>query len=482
MREKDQLAKRSRARSLLALTATSERRTAARPTRPGTTVMAASRPTIAPDEDIAALLERAQVSAPISDKVVPQLLAQDVGSVAALLEAGSSAMAGGDGAAGERAGGGVGTGAAEGAVHAALHAIAAAGLSGPRGGDGTRSASEEHGGGAAAGGEGRGGARPHEADSGACDAQAAEGGIGGGTEVSSLDPLVPALPTSGDGTIDAAREDEEEWAAAAAAYRQVCPVRREVAVFEEYRRQAAAEGRAAAEAAAEAKMEEEEPETGSGEAAALAAPLRGLASAPGCAGTTDRVTSFFDTLRPACNATTASSPSSSSTSIAGAAAGEAAAAAPALTKSARKRLKEKARKGRRAAEAAGEPEVAPSPAPPPVFKTLREKKAAQASAEGWAAEVARAEELYEELRERAPQHCRRGGKWAREKFVMAVQGEFPRARGAGVPKGTILCLGRVLDAHDEQDDAEGGHRDWEEDPLGFDTNPMLLRAMCMAFE
>ena len=30
--------------------------------------------------------------------------------------------------------------------------------------------------------------------------------------------------------------------------------------------------------------------------------------------------------------------------------------------------------------------------------------------------------------------------------------------------------------------AEGGHRDWEEDPLGFDTNPMLLRAMCMAFE
>ncbi|EOD16465.1 hypothetical protein EMIHUDRAFT_245094 [Emiliania huxleyi CCMP1516] len=107
--------------------------------------------------DIAALLERAQVSAPISDKVVPQLLAQDVSSVAALLEAGSSAMAGGDGAAGERAGGGVGTGAAE------------------------------------------------------------EGGIGGGTEVSSLDPLVPALPTSGDGTIDAAREDEEEWAAAAAA-------------------------------------------------------------------------------------------------------------------------------------------------------------------------------------------------------------------------------------------------------------------------
>ena len=54
--------------------------------------------------------------------------------------------------------------------------------------------------------------------------------------------------------------------------------------------------------------------------------------------------------------------------------------------------------------------------------------------------------------------------------------------GAGVPKGTILCLGRVLDAHDEQDDAEGGRRDWEEDPLGFDTNPGLLRAMCMAFE
>ena len=40
-----------------------------------------------------------------------------------------------------------------------------------------------------------------------------------------------------------------------------------------------------------------------------------------------------------------------------------------------------------------------------------------------------------------------------------------------------------LDAHDEQDDAEGGRRDWEEDPLGFDTNTMLLRAMsmCMAF-
>ena len=47
---------------------------------------------------------------------------------------------------------------------------------------------------------------------------------------------------------------------------------------------------------------------------------------------------------------------------------------------------------------------------------------------------------------------------------------------------TILCLGRVLDTHDEQDDAEGGRRDWEEDPLGFDTNPGLLRAMCMAFE
>ena len=280
--------------------------------------------------------------------------------------------------------------------------------------------------------------------------------------------------------------DVRSWAEVCAAARE-----REFKILARDSVRAAAARAAAARAAAEAAAEvaeaakEEEPETGSGEAAALAAPLRGLASAPGCAGTTDRVTSFSDTLRPACNATTASSSSSSSTSIAGAAAGEAAAAAPALTKSARKRLKEKARKGRRAAEAAGEPEVAPSPAPPPVFKTLREKKSAQASAEGWAAEVARAEELYEELRERAPQHCRRGGKWAREKFVMAVQGEFPRyprARGAGVPKGTILCLGRVLDAHDEQDDAEGGRRDWEEDPLGFDTNPMLLRAMCMAFE
>ena len=64
----------------------------------------------------------------------------------------------------------------------------------------------------------------------------------------------------------------------------------------------AAAARAAAEAAAEVAeaAKEEEPETGSGEAAALAAPLRGLASAPGCAGTTDRVTSFFDILRPAC--------------------------------------------------------------------------------------------------------------------------------------------------------------------------------------
>ena len=49
--------------------------------------MAASRPSIDLDEDIAALLERARVSAPVSGKVVPQLLAQDVGNVAALLEA-----------------------------------------------------------------------------------------------------------------------------------------------------------------------------------------------------------------------------------------------------------------------------------------------------------------------------------------------------------------------------------------------------------
>ena len=32
-----------------------------------------------------------------------------------------------------------------------------------------------------------------------------------------------------------------------------------------------------------------------------------------------------------------------------------------------------------------------------------------------------------------------------------------------------------MNAHEEQDDAEGGHRDWEEDPLGFDTN-LLYRA------
>ena len=49
--------------------------------------MAASRPSIDLDEDIAALLERARVSALVSGKVVPQLLAQDVGNVAALLEA-----------------------------------------------------------------------------------------------------------------------------------------------------------------------------------------------------------------------------------------------------------------------------------------------------------------------------------------------------------------------------------------------------------
>ena len=65
------------------------------------------------------------------------------------------------------------------------------------------------GGGAAAGGEGRGGARPQEADGGACDAQAAEGGSGGGTEGSSLDPLEPALPEGGDGTIAAGGEEEE---------------------------------------------------------------------------------------------------------------------------------------------------------------------------------------------------------------------------------------------------------------------------------
>ena len=64
------------------------------------------------------------------------------------------------------------------------------------------------GGGAAAGGEGRGGARPQEADGGACDAQAAEGGTGGGTEGSSLDPLEPALPESGDGTIAAEGGEE----------------------------------------------------------------------------------------------------------------------------------------------------------------------------------------------------------------------------------------------------------------------------------
>ncbi|EOD11078.1 hypothetical protein EMIHUDRAFT_214878 [Emiliania huxleyi CCMP1516] len=40
-------------------------------------------------------------------------------------------------------------------------------------------------------------------------AAAAEGGSGGGTEGSSLDPLEPALPESGDGTIAAAGGEEE---------------------------------------------------------------------------------------------------------------------------------------------------------------------------------------------------------------------------------------------------------------------------------
>ncbi|EOD40496.1 hypothetical protein EMIHUDRAFT_454208, partial [Emiliania huxleyi CCMP1516] len=58
------------------------------------------------------------------------------------------------------------------------------------------------------------------------------------------------------------------------------------------------------------------------------------------------------------------------------------------------------------------------------------------------------------------------------------------SRGGG---GSSACSGAVAvskvevkeAAHDEQDDAEGGRRDWDEDPLGFDTNPMLLRAMCI---
>ncbi|EOD28765.1 hypothetical protein EMIHUDRAFT_234590 [Emiliania huxleyi CCMP1516] len=351
----------------------------------GAREVAASRPTIAPDEDIAALLERAQVSAPISDKVVPQLLAQDVGSVSAPLEAGSSAVAGGDGAAGERAGGGVGTGAAEGA--------------------------------------------------------AAEGGIGGGTEVSSLDPLVPALPTSGDGTIDAAREDEEEWAAAAAAYRQVCPVRREVAVFEEYRRQAAAEGRAAAEAAAEAEMEEEEPETGSGEAAALAAPLRGLASAPGCAGTTDRVTSFSDTLRPACSATTASS-SSSAAFIHAYRPPDPLSVGPCGVICAR-----------------GYATIWPAGYDEPCLldgAAIRLLASAMATVRAYEDIEARRGRDGGDVRD--VRCCRDVRSWA-EVCAAAREREF-----------------KIL-ARDS-----GGHRDWEEDPLGFDTNPMLLRAMCMAFE
>ena len=100
--------------------------------------------------------------------------------------------------------------------------------------------------------------------------------------------------------------DVRSWAEVCAAARE-----REFKILARDSVRAAAARAAAARAAAEAAAEvaeaakEEEPETGSGEAAALAAPLRGLASAPGCAGTTDRVTPFFDSLRPACNATTA---------------------------------------------------------------------------------------------------------------------------------------------------------------------------------
>ena len=127
-----------------------------------------------------------------------------------------------------------------------------------------------------------------------------------------------------------------------------------------------------------------------------------------------------------------------------------------MTKSARKRLKEKARKGRRAAEAAGELEVAPSPAPPPVFKTLREKKSAQASAEGWAAEVARAEELYEELRERAPALPPWRQVGARE-VPDGGAGRVPaRARGKRFQGDDHVPWQGARRARYEQDDAEGG--------------------------
>ena len=49
--------------------------------------------------------------------------------------------------------------------------------------------------------------------------------------------------------------------------------------------------------------------------------------------------------------------------------------------------------------------------------------------------------------------------------------------------GRMMCDVRVeCETKQKKFDALSKRRDWEEDPLGFDTNPMLLRAMCMAFE
>ncbi|EOD05787.1 hypothetical protein EMIHUDRAFT_219878 [Emiliania huxleyi CCMP1516] len=139
--------------------------------------MAASRPSIDLDEDIAALLERARVSAPVSGKVVPLLLALDVGNVAALLEAVAE-----DGLEGLGLGKTVQRQLCRclpalnscDAAEAALSSFASLSL-------------------------------------------AAEGGTGGGAPGAYMDPVAPALPASGDGTIAAAGGEEEVEGVAAAA-------------------------------------------------------------------------------------------------------------------------------------------------------------------------------------------------------------------------------------------------------------------------
>ena len=202
--------------------------------------MAASRPAIDPDEGLAALFQRAHVGARRASSLLLQPQLQDLENVYDLLEAvrsGASAASLGisardfericdcalpalrsaeaaaaalalfacpsshDGPSGLAAGGQAGGSAAAGGARglgaeggegytsgeeeaAAAAASSSASLSGLSLGDtpaGVAAGDQAAGGGAAAGGEGRGGARPEEADGGACDAQAAEGGSGGGT-------------------------------------------------------------------------------------------------------------------------------------------------------------------------------------------------------------------------------------------------------------------------------------------------------------